>query len=59
MKKTGTCPKCSSKKVLDSDKPYPKTVVHRWVCMECGFVEWYAGEEYLQIVQKMIDKGKV
>jgi len=59
MKRTGVCPKCGSKKVVDSDKPYPRISVHRWLCMDCGFVEWYAGEEYIQIVNKLIAKGKV
>jgi len=60
MKKTGICPKCGSKNVVDSDKPHgTRLTTHRWMCMDCGFIEWYAMDEYVKITQKYIEKGKI
>ena len=59
MKKTGTCPKCGSKKVVNGDKPHDRLSTHRWLCMDCGYIEWYANDEFFKVVQKYIDKGKI
>ena len=59
MKKTGTCPKCGSRNVIHADKPYPKLNNQRWMCTDCGYIEWYANEEFFRIVQDHIKKGKI
>ncbi|MCL2712644.1 MAG: hypothetical protein FWD37_05180 [Methanomassiliicoccaceae archaeon] len=60
MKKTGTCPKCGSSNIVDSDKIMgDKAMYHRWVCLECTYAELYCTEKQTAELKKLKEKGKL
>ena len=60
MKKTGICPKCGGKDIVDSDKiSGDRAIYHRWVCLDCGFVEMYSTDKNLIDLKKMRERGKI
>ena len=60
MRRTGTCPKCNGKNIVDSDRLNgDRAIYHRWVCLDCNFTEMYCTDKQLAELKKLKEKGKL
>ena len=57
MRKTGTCPKCKSTRIINDANVKARNIAY--VCLDCGFTEFYASEKQIELLVKLKQKGKL
>lgn len=57
--KKGTCSKCGSKNLVNDSNMGDKIRFHVYVCLDCGYSEYYASNGQIQNLKKLKEKGKI
>ena len=60
MYRSGICPKCGSKDIMDTDRKMgDKAMYHRIACMDCGYVEMQCTDKHREYMKDLRSKGKI